>query len=209
MAITTYAELQTAITSWLRRADMAAIVPDLISVAEDRIYRNLRVRTMEETLSSTIASGVISVPSDYVDLKHAYISSTSPYQWLERKSAEWIYRNYRYREQDTGIPRFIAREGTNFIFGPYPASTYTVGGIYYKRLDPVSTAVNDIFTSHPGLWLFGALSESAPYIHNDNRLPMWEAKFGQIIAEVNAEEYRENSSGSRLAMTAEGMNTNS
>jgi hypothetical protein len=40
-------------------------------------------------------------------------------------------------------------------------------------------------------------------------MPMWEQKFIQLLTEVNAEEYRENSSGSRLAMTAELMNTNS
>jgi hypothetical protein len=57
--------------------------------------------------------------------------------------------------------------------------------------------------------LFGTLAESAPYIQNDQRMPMWEQKFIQLLTEVNAEEYRENSSGSRLAMTAELMNTNS
>jgi hypothetical protein len=188
---------------------MASIIPDLISVAEDRIYRNLRVRAMEESLSDTIASGVIAVPSDYVDLKHAYISSTSPYQWLERKAAEWVYRNDPYRSGRTGIPKYIAREGSNFIFSPYPSDTYTVSGIYYKRLDSIATSTNDIFTTHPGLWLFGTLAESAPYIQNDQRMPMWEQKFIQLLTEVNAEEYRENSSGSRLAMTAELMNTNS
>lgn len=207
MAITTYAELQTAVTNWLRRADMASIIPDLISLGEDRIYRGLRVRAMETALSDTIASGVIAVPSDYVDLKYAYIDSTSPKQWLEHKNAEWIYRNDAYRPSRTGIPKYIARETTNFIFSPYPASTYTVAGVYYKRLDSIATAVNDIFSAHPGLWLFSALSESAPYIHNDMRLPMWESKFIQLLNEVNAEEYRESNSGSRLAMTAELQST--
>jgi len=28
----------------------------------------------------------------------------------------------------------------------------------------------------PDLYLFGALSESAPYLQHDERLPMWEAR---------------------------------
>jgi hypothetical protein len=158
---------------------------------------------MEEALSGTIASGVIAVPADYVSLKFVYIDSTAPKHWLEHKPAEWIYRNNPRREGAPGIPQYIARERSNFIFAPYPASSYSVVGVYYKRLDPVSSSVNTIFTSHPGLWLFGALVESAPYTHNDVRIPMWEAKFVQLLSEVNAEEYQENSSGSRLRMTAE------
>src|SRR3990172_858619 len=207
MALTSYAELQTAITSWLKRADMAAIIPDLITLGEDRIYRMLRVRAMEEELSSTIANGVIALPTGYVQLKFAYIDSTSPKKWLEHKPAEWIYRNNPYREGHTDIPTYIARERSNFIFAPYPAAAYSVKGVYYKRLDPLATSVNTVFTDHPGLWLFGALVESAPYIHNDARLAVWEAKFNQVLAETNGEEFQENSSGSRLAMTAEGMDT--
>lgn len=179
---------------------MTTIVQDLIALGEDRIYRSLRVKAMEEELADTIASGTIAVPSDYVDLKYAYID-TSPIQWLERKPPEWIYRNDPSRT--SGIPRYIARERSTFIFSPYPSTTYDVAGTYYKRLSSIASAVNDIFSAHPGLWLFGALAESAPYIQNDARLPMWESKFSQLLAEVNAEEYRENSSGSRLAMTAE------
>lgn len=205
MALTTYSELQTAITSWLHRSDLSGIIPDLITLGEDRIYRSLRVRAMETALSSTIASGVIAVPSDYVQLKFAYINTTSPKQWLEHKGPEWIYRNDPYREGRTDVPRFIAREATNFIFSPYPAAAYGVAGIYYKRLDPLASSVNTVFTTHPGLWLFGALCESAPFIQNDARLQVWETKFLQIMAEVNSEEFQENSSGSRLRMTAEEM----
>ena len=207
MALSTYAELESAITSWLKRADMATIIPDLITLGEDRIYRTLRVRAMEEELSSTIANGVIALPSDYVQLKFAYIDSTSPKQWLEHKPAEWIYRNNPFREGHTGVPKFIARERSNFIFAPWPAAAYSVKGVYYKRLDPLSSAVNTVFTDHPGMWLFGALVESAPYIHNDARLAVWEAKFNQVLAEANGEEFQENSSGSRLRMTAEEMDT--
>jgi len=205
MAITNYTELQAAIKSWLRRSDMDTIIPDLITLGEDRVYRNLRVRAMEASISGTMAAGVLAVPSDYVSLKHAYISSTSPIQWLERKAAEWMYRNDPFRNQRTAVPKYIAREGSSFIFAPWPAQDYTVGGIYYKRLDPVSTSVNAVFNENPGLWLFGALCESAPYIHNDKRLPMWEHKFDRLIAEAGGEEYVENASGGSLRMTADGM----
>lgn len=206
--ISTYAELQTAVLNWLHR-DMASSIPDLIALGEDRIYRILRVREMEQSLSQTISSGVVSVPSDYVNLKFAYLSSVSPNRWLERKPAEWIYRNDPYRSAQTGVPRYIAREVDNFIFSPYPAANYTLSGVYYKRLDPISTTLNSIFTNHPALWLFAALCESAPFIQSDKRIAVWEKKFADTVLEVSSQESLENQSGSRLAMTSELMNTNS
>lgn len=203
MSISTYADLQNAITNWLKRSDLTTSIPDLIAVAERRIYRNLRVREMEEPLALTMAGGVLAVPSDYVNLRYAYISSTSPVVWLERKAPEWIYRNDPYRTQRRDIPKYIAREGANFIFAPYPSSDFDVSGIYYKRLDPIAATLNDIFMDNPDLWLFGALAESAPFVQNDARLPMWEAKFNRSLAEANSEEYVENASGGSLAMTSD------
>ena len=76
MAISSYAELQTAVINWLHRSDISTIVPDFIMLGEKRIFREVRSIEMETALSSTIASGVIAVPSDYIELKSAYINTT-------------------------------------------------------------------------------------------------------------------------------------
>ena len=46
MALTTYAELKTSIGDWLNRADLTAVIPDFISLAEAQIERTLRTRQM-------------------------------------------------------------------------------------------------------------------------------------------------------------------
>ena len=131
-------------TSWSHRLvlDQAdrpdGFHPDLIRFGELRIYRDLRIRAMETALSDTIASGVIAVPSGYVEMKHAYIDGT-PVQRLTRKTAEWVYQNYPTRSSG-GKPKFFAREAGNLIFGPHPDSAYTVKGIYYKRLTALGTS---------------------------------------------------------------------
>lgn len=199
MSITTYAELQTSVTNWLKRSDLSSYTADLISLGEARLYSDLRVRAMESSLSTAISSGVIALPSDYIDLKHAYIDGT-PVVWLERKSAEWVYANYPTRSAE-GKPAFIAREGSNFIFGPYADSGYTVKGIYYARPSALSSALNSIFTSYPGVYLFAALSEAAPFLKDDKRLPMWEAKYTDLKNRIQLESDREEFSGSVLRMT--------
>jgi hypothetical protein len=201
MTIATYADLQTAVAGWLHRADLTSNIPDFVTLADNRISNDLRVRQMETTQASTIASGVISVPTNYIELRDAYISSTTPYSNLDRKNANWIYDHYPYRAS-TGLPVTIAREGSNFIFGPFPDSNYTVTLVYYNRFAALSASTNSIFTTYPGLWLFASLCEAAPFIKDDKRLALWEAKYKYLFELIQKESNDEEYSGSVLTMVA-------
>ena len=200
MAITSYSTLQTEVANWLHRSDLTTYIQTFISLGEDRIYRDLRLKTMETALSSAISSGVIAVPSDYVELKYAYVVDTDSYI-LQRTTPDAIYQRYPDRTAG-GSPRYIAREGSNFIFGPYPDSTYTIKGIYYARLSKLSDAntTNWFITDAPNLLLFAALCEAAPYMQNDDRVALWEAKFNDIKQQVQLEDDRESLSGGAIAM---------
>ena len=200
MAITTYNELKTAITSWLdvATADLSSIIDDLVTVGEKRIFRECRTRDMEDSFSTAISSGTIALPSGYVELKYARVDGT-PSQPLERRSAEALYEMYPNRSAE-GKPKFIAREGSTFIFGPYADSDYTIKGIYYKRLTAVSSSANALFTANPDLYLFACLAESEIVIGRDNRIAIWEAKYKKILDDVNGEDRREQASGSTLRM---------
>jgi hypothetical protein len=159
-------------------------------------------RGFTAALSSAISSGAVAVPSGYIELKHAYIDGT-PVQKLQRKDAEWIYQNYPTRSAD-GKPKFVAREGDNFIFGPYPDSAYTVKGIYYKRLDALSNsnATNWFTANAPDLLLFATLCEAAPYVREDARIQLWEAKYADVKARIQRQDSAEEFSGSALSVSA-------
>lgn len=200
MAITTYAELKTSVANWLARSDLTDIIPDLITLGEKRIFREVRCREMESTLSGTISGGVLALPADYIALKHARITSSvdSP---LKRASADQVYTKYPLRAS-TGMPVMIARDGDNFIFGPYPDSDYTVAGTYYAQLATIDTSTNALFLANPDVYLWASLCEAAPYIQNDARLPVWETKYGQTVAMINGQDADEFTSGTGLAMVA-------
>lgn len=185
MAFTTYAELQTSIGNWLHRSDLTSMIPDFIALGEDRIYRSLRHKDMETALDATVASGVVAVPSNFVQMRFAYVNS-SPSTSLDFVSPHVIYQKYPDRSA-TGYPKLMAREGTNFIFGPVAGNDYNIKGIYYKRLNPLSSEVNAIYSTHPALWLYSALCESAPFLQNDQRLILWEQAFQKILSEVSLE----------------------
>lgn len=200
--ITSYATLQTSIAGFLHRSDMTDIIKELIADAEFRIANELRIRAMEASFSSAISSGVVALPSGFLEWQFLYIDDTSA-QKLERKDAEWIYTNYPTRA-GSGKPVFFAREGDNVIFGPYADSAYTVKGRYYKKLDALSDSntSNWFITNAPDLLRYGALCEAAPYMQDDPRIVVWERKYEQVKQRIKATERRENTSGSLINMRA-------
>lgn len=206
MAITTYAELKTACARWLGNSDeatprsmgMDSLIDDLVTIGEARIFRETKTKDTEASIDTAISSGVISVPSDYLSLKYAYIDGT-PVQTLERRSAQWLYSQYPTRSASSK-PKFIARETTSFIFGPYPDSAYTVKGVYYKKLGALSSTAHALFTNNPDLYLFACLAESTILIGRDDRIPVWEAKYQKILSDVNGYARAEDASGSPIAM---------
>lgn len=195
MSISTYAELKTAVKNWLNRGtEMDSFLDDLILLGEKRIYRTLRVRAMETSLNVTLASGVAAIPSDYVELKYSFIDGT-PVRHLQMKEADWIIANYPNRSAESK-PSYIAQDASNFIFGPYPDADYTLKGTYYKRLDPLSSSTNSIFTAHPDLYLFAALAETSLFLQDDDaRVSVWEARYKDVFSQVQGENNKGRLSG--------------
>lgn len=193
--ITNYSTLQTAIGDYLGRSDLSTFLPNFTQNAENKLYKELRINAMETALSGTISNGVLSVPNDYIELKTAYVSMT-PIRFLKRASPEEIYSKYPVRSGGE-IPTLIGREGSNFIFGPYPGG-YTIAGIYYKRLTALSgsNTTNWFTTNAPDILLYGSLLEAEPFLGNDPRVPLWKAAYDIALKAIKDEEMRERYSGS-------------
>lgn len=200
MALNTITGMEAAISDWTNAGLNATQVRDLITLGEDRIYRELRVRSMEVSTTSAITGGVVTVPSDYVEMKNCRIDS-QPNVELLRKTPQWIYQKYPNRSA-SGIPRFFARDGSNFVFGPFPSGGYGLMMSYYTRpVTAVGGTLTGIVATSPGLLLFAALAEAEPYLGRDQRIQVWEGKYGAVKTRVEKEDMHEFYSGSDLAVT--------
>lgn len=203
MSLASYSDLQTTALSLAHKTGdttLTAQLPDLIVLAEARIYRDVRAHEMETAFSSAISSGVVAAPSGFLGWKSVYVNS-SPVQFLQTKTLDWIYQNYPTRSAD-GAPKFIARNGTNFEFGPYPDSTYTIKGTYWAKLAAVSSSWNALATAFPELFLFATMCEVAEYVRDLEMLARFEAKYSQIVESINAQNNEIEFSGAPLAVTA-------
>lgn len=201
-----YTSFGTSLCRWLLNNNAATItdmgvsmVADLVTVGENRLFREARTRDMEVSMSTAVGAGTVAVPSGFLSMKNAYID-TSPAQRLEPRSADWIYQTYPQRSADSK-PIYYAREATSFIFGPYPDSAYTFKGVYYKRLTAISgAAVNALFTASADLYLLACLAEGEMVIGHDPRIQVWEAKYRNILMQVNGEDKAGDQGGAKLQM---------
>lgn len=198
MAITTYAELKTAVANWLHRDDLTAIIPDFITIGESRINRKLRVRPMETSATLTPTAGVrtVALPSGFLQAKRLYVDGSVPTA-LEYISPPDYWKRYLSIESNT--PRVYTVEAENFLFGPVPNGTDIIC-LYYQRPSALSSAVNAIFTANPELYLYAALVAAEPYLKNDKRIPLWKLQFEEILSEVQAADDRDRAAGAPMMM---------
>lgn len=207
MAITDFASLQTAMTSWASRSDQTALYPDFITLGEAKINRRLRIRSMETALSLTTVAGTATaaLPTRYVQMKSIYVD-TDPKVKLQPVSLE---QGITLRPTSgTGKPRFFATEGDNLRFFPTPDAAYSIVGTYYASfpgLTATNTA-NSLLTSSPDLYLASSMYEFAKFVRDDARMSFWAAQREDAFKDIETQDQRDRYSGGALLIRTDTLN---
>ena len=78
MALDSYAGLKAAVGDWLNRADLAAVIPDFIAMAEAQLSRRLvmdgPVREMMGRSDAVIDSEFTALPGDFLGLRALHLA---------------------------------------------------------------------------------------------------------------------------------------
>lgn len=207
MALTTYSELQTAIANWLDRSDLSSRIPEFIALAEARFGRELRTREMEtrSTASTTAGDRTYGLPAGYVQMRNIQLN-TDPIQPLDYLSPEMMDR--LWAGSKSGRPKAYTIIGDELHLGPAPDIVYTIEMVYYKRVTALSgsNTSNWMLTNNPDVYLYGALLEAEPYLHNDTRIAVWLSAYKEAINNIQDADGRDRFSGSALRVFNEGAN---
>lgn len=200
--ITGYTSLQTAVTDWLAKSNLASFAPNFIQNWEEKFYRQPRNfgKWMESSALAVAFTTTATLPADYLGLRIAYLNGQLQ-QPLVISSLEQVYAKYP-RSGASGIPKWIARDGASFVFGPVPNGSFTLNGTYYAK--PVllrnfasDAAAHYLIVNAPDLLLYGALCEAAPFLKDDARLATWEQKYAESL-----QDYRDLNKEQRFAGSA-------
>ena len=204
MAITTYAELQTATANWLDRTDLTARIPEFIELSEANFNRVIRQPDMvTKNDSFSLTSRYNTLPSDTLEIVRIVLDLT-PVIVLEYLTPEEISER-RVSMSATGKPYYftvIGGSSNQLEVVPSPDSTYTSSIVYYTRIAALSDSAtsNWLLAAHPDIYLFGTLVEAEPYLKNDERMPMWTSRLDKALMALRLQGERELHTGSSLRM---------
>ena len=205
MAINSYSTLQTAVANWLDRDDLAARIPEFISLCEARFNRSLRLRAME-TLDTTVSTvggtSTIALPTGYVQMRDFHLT-TSPLTQLQYLSPEMMIR--LNSGSQSGKPLTYTIIADTIRLGPTPDSAYTTSMLYYKTFDALSAIAptNWVIINAPDVYLYGTLLEAEPFLMNDARTQLWAEALRESINTLQEQDNKDRHSGSVLRV----MNT--
>lgn len=176
--INSYSTLLTAVQDYMARGDLATFAPNCVQNWEERFYRNPRnFGPWMATGSLSVAfTTTAAVPSDFLSARSFYLNGQSQ-KPLVVSSVEQVLLAYP-RSSSSGVPKWIARDGANWIFGPVPNGSYTLNGTYYAkptllRNFAADAAAHYLIVNAPDLLLYGALREAEAFVKNDARIETW------------------------------------
>lgn len=182
MAITTFAELKSAVKDWVRDTDVTdATVESFIAMLEGKLNRQLRSSHMETTVTVTgVSPGTTeyTLPTDYLALR----SVTSEGSPMTAKPAQII------REGLSGTgPLYYAVEGRKLLFSPAVPDAVDVEVTYFRAVPALSdvNTSNWLLENYPDVYLTGSLAHMELYKSNDERIPLLKAALDEAIAELN------------------------
>jgi hypothetical protein len=189
MAITTYAELQTAIADWLNRADLDQKIPEFITLAESTLNDVLRASDMVTNSTVALTSGRATLPTDALELVYAQVADT-PTEPLEQVTPQQLTMLRRTRTRNAANPRFFAIIGREMAVTPTPASG-SLDIDYYQRIPALSDSntSNWLLADAPHVYLYTSLLHATPFLMDDARYQVFSNTVSQqVMAAVKSQQ---------------------
>lgn len=188
-----FATLKADIAAWLNRADLTANIPTFIRLAEARFNRTLRVTPMMVSSQTEADSGSITLPEDWLESRDIQLDGT-PMTYITPEEAARL----THGGVNTGELFFTILDGTLQIVPAPTSGTLTLA--YYGAIPALSdaTPTNWLLAGHYDAYLYGALVHSAPFLLEDERIPVWKAALDSALTEIQEADNRARHSGATL-----------
>jgi len=201
MSISSYSELQGAISDWLNRDDLDAVVPSFISLAEARLNRDIRHFDMVKRSTADIDSRYSTPPGDWLETVRFHLID-APVRDLELISQNDMAQMREQSRDATGAPRFYSITAGQFEFYPTPSQTFTGELVYFSEIPALSDDEpwNWLIRKYPDAYLYGALVHTSPYLDEDQRASTWAALYQSAVDAINTTSDKARHSGSGLRM---------
>jgi hypothetical protein len=195
-SIVDYASLQTSLANWLHRADLTAMIPDFIGIAEGTLSADLDARPMDirTNLTATAGNAYVTLPSDMLEMKRL-ILVTDPIYVLRYETPDQLSTDYPSLSI-VGKPTVFTVIGSQIQLAATPDTNYTLELTCRQRVPSLTSTntTNWVITNFPNAYLWAALCAAQPFIQNDARLPLFKQMYSEAIAAINSIDWYSGSS---------------
>lgn len=195
MAISTYSALQAAVLSWLDRDDLAASVPDWVSLAHARLNRELRVADMETIADAPTpdGTGFVPLPDGYLEMRTLTVMTDRPY------ALRYVPPGDLALFQTGNATPVVFSQVNRFIsVAPVPPTGTVLRMGYYTAIPALSDTVpaNWLLLKAPSTYLYATLHEAALFLRDAAAAQAWDAKYrAEVDALVVADQKSRRSAG--------------
>tara|TARA_B100000902_G_scaffold55608_1_gene62384 strand:- start:2736 stop:3356 length:621 start_codon:yes stop_codon:yes gene_type:complete len=201
MSLSNFTELKTEIANFLNRDDLTNVIPTFIRLAEAKMNRDIRHWRMEARKTALLDTQFTSLPTDFLSPVRMTLD-TAETKVLELAGTNEISKLRAEAGNATGEPAYYAMiDGSIEVF-PSPDADYTIEMLYYEAIEGLSNSIttNWILTYYPDVYLYASLLQSAPYLMEDNRIPVWGAYYTSALETLNQENELAKTGGSGRRM---------
>jgi len=193
-AVMTYDSLVEDISSYLERTDTATLekIPQFIMLAEQVIAAELKFLGNLTVATSNMVTGepVIDKPARWRKTVSMNIIVAGKRQPVLLRKYEYL-REYWPQAAQEEVPKFYCDyDYTHWLVAPTPDDDYAYEVLYYERTQPLdSSNQTNWFTQYaPQALLYGSLLQAMPFLKNDERIPMWQQQYTQIMSVLKDED---------------------
>lgn len=199
MALANYADLLASVAAWLNRTDLAAVIPDFVTMAEARISRDLLLRKQVITSMLTTVGGTrgVNLPADWLAFENVSLLTTPETQltYAPVEHLDVVYPN----NGTVGKPSLFTIEGDQILFAPTPDGIYTVNILYFARFSALTTAsTNWLMTNHPSIYLYACLKQGYLYVKDQSSAAEYEGLYNNAMKALQVQDDSAQHSGSSL-----------
>jgi hypothetical protein len=171
-------------------------LPSLINLAERDLANALKLLGFVEVVTDTMGIGasVIAKPDRWratISINFG-VGVTQVRTPLFLRSYEYC-RTYWPDEDLTSLPKFYSDYGYyNWLIAPTPDAAYPFEVNYWQMpaLLDVVNQTNWTTDFAPNALLHGALLQAAPFLKNDERIPVWQGLYDRDVAILEAQDVK-------------------
>lgn len=181
MAITTFAELKTALANFSHSNDLTDRLEEFIALCEGDMQARLKLLEFETSATVTITSGSGTLPTGFLAMRSVY--------WDGNPDRELTYvtplEYDRLRDHDSGDAYHYTISGSTIRTTPMGSGSVVC--TYNARFTALSAGnpSNAILTNFPNAYLYGALLQLAIYTLDDVSMQKYGLLFNSYIDRIN------------------------